>query len=373
MVQARAVDDLLTIGEFSERCGLSPKMLRTYAATGLLVPAGVDRFTGYRYYAPSQAGQARAIGLLRQAGRPLRDIASFLGRPAAERLDEWERELGAELTVRRRALAEARALLAPVLTGQGPASREPGPEAGRRFMAGSASATGTARSANQDAVLACGFACVVADGMGERGAVASLLAVEIVQAAFAVDRSAGGLARACRIANDSVWRRGTGNADAAMGTTVVAAGIVRDGDDEALAVAHVGDSRAYLLRCGNLRRLTEDHSLVTELVRSGELTGAAARVHPQRSLLTRALGMGPDPEPELTVIHPEPGDRLLLCTDGLFSEVLDDEIAAALAGGGEPAGTATGLTRLAAGRGGRDDISAVVMDLDGGPDDGQAG
>jgi protein phosphatase len=102
MAHARSVDELLTIGEFSQRCGLSPKVLRTYAAGGLLNPAAVDRVSGYRYYAPAQVRAASTIALLRRAGTPLRDIASFLARPAAARLDQldaWERELDAELTV----------------------------------------------------------------------------------------------------------------------------------------------------------------------------------------------------------------------------------------------------------------------------------
>src|ERR1700735_2473490 len=111
MAHARSVDELRTIGEFSLRCGLSPKVLRTYAADGLLTPAAVDRVSGYRYYAPSQVRAASTIALLRRAGTPLRDIGSFLARPAAARLDQldaWERGLDAEVAVRRRALRAVR-------------------------------------------------------------------------------------------------------------------------------------------------------------------------------------------------------------------------------------------------------------------------
>jgi PPM family protein phosphatase len=102
------VDELLTIGEFSQSCGLSARVLRGYAGIGLLPPVAVDRWTGYRYYAPVQIQQARVIGLLRQAGMPLRDIAELLADPAPARLDEWERSLGRELAARRQALAAAR-------------------------------------------------------------------------------------------------------------------------------------------------------------------------------------------------------------------------------------------------------------------------
>lgn len=128
MVQARTVDGLLTIGEFSDRCGLSPKMLRTYAAAGLLAPAAVDRVTGYRYYAPRQLHQARIIGRLRQAGMPVRDIASFLANLAIVHLDRWERDLDAEAAARRQALQEVRDWMRPAasaLTGSAPAGSAP--------------------------------------------------------------------------------------------------------------------------------------------------------------------------------------------------------------------------------------------------------
>jgi protein phosphatase len=359
--------DLLTIGEFSDRCGLSPKMLRTYAATGLLPPAGVDRGSGYRFYAPYQVHRARIIGLLRRAGTPLRDIASFLASPAAERLDQWHKDLTTELADRRQALEEVRACLPPALAGAGPdvqELRQEG-ESMTRLSTGSASNAGTMRSVNQDAVLAGDCVFAVADGMGERGQIASVLAVEILQACFTAAQTATGLVKACHSANRSVWRRAGEDTELTMGTTLTAAGIVSSGDGESLAIAHVGDTRAYLLRHGAVRRLTEDHTVVADLVRAGELTGAAARVHPRRSLLTRALGTGPDVEPDLVLVRPEPGDRLLLCTDGLFNELDDHEITAALAANSEPDGAAEQLIGTAARRGGQDDTSAVVIDTAG--------
>ena len=105
-VQAGPVDELLGIGEFSKRCGLSPKVLRTYAANGLLTPAAVDRASGYRYYAPGQIDDAQVIGLLRRAGVALVEIAAFLRQPTRARLQAWDERLSDEVRVRREALAE---------------------------------------------------------------------------------------------------------------------------------------------------------------------------------------------------------------------------------------------------------------------------
>ncbi|HEX3923769.1 MAG TPA: MerR family transcriptional regulator [Streptosporangiaceae bacterium] len=417
------MDDLLTIGEFSLRCGLSPKVLRTYAADGLLTPAAVDRVSGYRYYAPSQVRAASTIALLRRAGTPLRDIASFLARPAAARLDQlaaWQRDLDAELTVRRQALREVRASMTGVLPSAGAGgaggaggadeSAAPGRELANspacRFTAASATAAGRGRARNQDAVLLGDALFAVADGMGEHGDIASLLAVEILEAGFAADPTMAGLAAACRAASAAVWRRADQEAEATTGSTVTALAVLGAGgatprvDDSqrierkivhhdggpagaapsdhgatagppgsgrpALAVASVGDSRAYLRRDGVLRRLTQDHSLVAGLVRAGVLTEAEARTHPQRSLLTRALGTGPDVEPGLARVDHEPGDRLLLCTDGVFGALDSGEIDAALAAADRPGEAADELVRLARDRG-EDDVSVIVIDVGAGP------
>ena len=245
----------------------------------------------------------------------------------------------------------------------------------------------------------------VADGMGEHGDVASLLAVEVLDARFAADPTLAGLAAACRAANAAVWRRADQEAEATTGSTVTALAVLGPGggtlrvDDsqriqrkivrhdggpagaapsdhgatagppqpgQALAVASIGDSRAYLRRDGVLRRLTQDHSLVAELVRAGALTEDEARTHPQRSLLTRALGTGPDVEPSLARVDHQPGDRLLLCTDGLFGALDSGEIDAVLAAADRPGEAADELVRLARDRG-EDDVSVIVIDAGAGP------
>jgi serine/threonine protein phosphatase PrpC len=369
MAHARAVDELLTIGEFSDRCGLSPKVLRTYAADGLLMPAAVDRVTGYRYYAPSQLDVAGTIALLRRAGTPLRDIASFLAGPTAARLDEWERDLDAEVAARRQALADVRRSVSGATAPHDPAPEPDGGGSWPNLTAASASAAGRARARNQDALLLDDALFAVADGMGERGEVASLLAVEVLAARFAADRSPAGLAEACRAANRAIWRRAYQDAEVTMGSTVTAVAAVRAGAGGlALAVASIGDSRAYLSRGGVTCRLTQDHSLVAGLVRAGTLTEDEARAHPQRFLLTRALGTGRDVAASLVQVEHQPGDRLLLCTDGLFSELSEDEIGAVLTSAARLGDAADELVRLASGRGGDDDVSVIVIDASTSPD-----
>lgn len=364
------MEELLTIGEFSKGCGLSARVLRSYAGIGLLPPVAVDRWTGYRYYAPAQVQRAAVIGLLRQAGVPLRDIAGFLADPDPGRLDEWEHSLGQELASRRQALAAARRELLTLPAGAPrSAARATGQPEGR-LTAGSASVPGPARAANQDAVLADGDLFAVADGVGSGGRAASLLAVEVLRAALPKD--AGDTAtghhfgQACQAANRAIWRHagdgagGDADAQPTTGATLTAAAWT----GSALAIVHVGDSRAYLWRDQTLRRLTEDHTLVAGLIRDGQLTEEAARRHPQRALLTRALGAGPDVEP-FSVTVPAvfgPGDRLLLCTDGVTSVLTDEQLAAALRDPGPPGDVATALVQLALAHGGQDDTSAVVVE-----------
>jgi serine/threonine protein phosphatase PrpC/DNA-binding transcriptional MerR regulator len=351
------VDELLTIGEFSQACGLSARVLRSYAGSGLLPPVAVDRWTGYRYYAPVQIQQAKVIGLLRQAGMPLLDIAGLLTDPAPARLDAWDRSLGRELASRRQALAAARHELGALPPDLPPPSAAELPDQlPGHLVAGAASAKGPARDVNQDAVLAAGDLAAVADGLGPAGRTGSLLAVEVLCATLAAGASPVG---ACQAANAAIWRHTGDGAEAAMGATLTA--VTRAGS--ALSLVHVGDSRAYLLHDRTLRQLTEDHTLVAGLVRAGELTEDAARHHPQRALLTRALGTGPGIEPFSATITFAPGDRLLLCTDGVTSVLTGEQITAVLADPGPPAEAAAGLVQVALAHGGQDDTSAVVAEV----------
>jgi len=148
-----------------------------------------------------------------------------------------------------------------------------------------------------------------------------------------------------------------------MGTTLTAIALVDDGDEERLAIVNVGDSRAYLLQQGQLEQLTEDHSLVEQLVREGQLTPEEAQVHPQRSIITRALGLDPEVEVDSWELTPYRGDRLLLCSDGLTNEVSDEEIATTLRTVSNPEEAAQQLVDEARDHGGSDNITCVVVDV----------
>src|SRR5437870_10578968 len=148
-----------------------------------------------------------------------------------------------------------------------------------------------------------------------------------------------------------------------MGTTMTALALVEEDGEERLAVVNVGDSRAYLLQQGELSQLTEDHSLVEELVREGRLSPEDAIDHPQRSMITRALGLEPDVEVDSWQLLPFAGDRVLLCSDGLTNEISDDRIESTLRRLGDPQEAADELVRLARDAGGGDNITVIVVDV----------
>jgi PPM family protein phosphatase len=358
------VDSLLPIGEFSDQTGLSTRRLRTYAAEGVLVPAAVDPASGYRYYSPRQVRSARLIDALRQAGMPLADIKRLLSRPAQEDLDAWGRHLEADSTFRRRALELARRLLVESDEPTTPQRDESHQEVSTMTTLQTAGQTdkGPVRENNEDAFLASDRLAMVADGMGGHpsGEVASSVVAGVVRAAF-TGRSADELIAAIRAANWAIWDRAAGQAELeGMGTTVCAVGLI---DDGRLTVVNVGDSRAYLWHQGSLTQLTRDHSLTAELVERGEIRLEDAPEHPYHGILTRALGMGPEVEVDATTFDVQAGDRLLLCSDGLFNELTFTEIAGIIAGEEGLSSMAQHLVTNAVDHGGRDNVSAVVAEV----------
>ena len=205
-----------------------------------------------------------------------------------------------------------------------------------------------------------GWLCAVADGMGGHamGEVASSLAARALADAYY--SSLGGseaLRQAAVQANDVVYRASLDNPSyRGMGTTLTAAVIM----DRKIAVAHVGDSRAYLVHRGGIRQLTRDHTLVAELVRAGALTPEQARNNPYRNTLTRALGRQPTVEVDAGEEELEQGDILVLCSDGLFGSVGEQDIADVVSA--QPAQRAASLlVSLAKQRGGTDDVSVIVI------------
>jgi protein phosphatase len=209
---------------------------------------------------------------------------------------------------------------------------------------------------------------LVADGMGghSAGQVASELAAQASVSALRtlVDASASlteKLRYSVAAANREILATAQANPDlAGMGTTLVA---VLAGDDR-IALAHVGDSRAYLVTGGRIRQLTDDHSLVAELVRRREITETAARGHPHRHVLTRALGVRRTVEADLAELTPAAGDTFVLCSDGLTGLVHDDEIAKVVGGAEDLDAICARLVDLANDRGGEDNITIVLVRCD---------
>jgi len=238
-----------------------------------------------------------------------------------------------------------------------------------KLVVGSATDVGLVRSNNQDQLLVSPGLYAVADGMGGHaaGEVASSTAITALAAAFdATDQhTAGSLESAAKAANRAVWEQArTNRAMFGMGTTLVALAVVeREDGTNGLTVAHIGDSRLYVYRDGVLRQVTVDHSLVQELVDDGQISEAQAAVHPQRHVLTRALGVEPAIEVDIIELAPRHGDRYLLCSDGLPREVSDDQIAAVLSRFSNPVEAANELVAVANLRGGTDNITVVVIDV----------
>ena len=349
----------MSIGDFSARSGLSPKRLRSYAAIGLLTPAAVDPDTAYRYYSPGQLGDARLIDALRDAGIPLAEISVLLRERDPGRLAGWATRLRDDAERRHEALDQALALLSPGHTPTRPAT---GGRAMPYLDCAGRTDVGLVRENNEDAIVTGSRLVAVADGLGGHagGELASRMATELIAASFA-GGSLDELAAAVRAANWAVWERGSSTAETeGMATTVCAAGLVEDGG---LAVVHVGDSRAYLVRDGSLQRLTEGHTVAAQMVRDGELTAEEAVGPPHRVLLTRAQGVGPEVPLDTSSRPVGPGARLLLCSDGLFNHVPDDELAVLLAAGNSPQTAVDTLLELGLARGGEDNLSVVVADV----------
>jgi PPM family protein phosphatase len=224
--------------------------------------------------------------------------------------------------------------------------------------------TGRQRRANEDSLLARAPLFVVADGMGgaQAGEVASRIAVESFQSGLEdASRAELELAELARAANARIHDLSHSNAEqAGMGTTLTA---VYVGEEE-VAIAHVGDSRAYCLREGELLRLTDDHSLVDELMRQGRLTPEEAVEHPQRSVITRALGPEGTVEVDTRSFRARAGDIYLLCSDGLTTMLAEEQIRELLIANPRLRDAGEALIAAANEAGGRDNITVVLIRLE---------
>jgi protein phosphatase len=230
-----------------------------------------------------------------------------------------------------------------------------------KVVVGAATDVGRARERNEDSYLAMPPVFIVADGMGGHrgGNVASSLAMQVMSG-LSNGGTSEALAERVRQANNAILERARGDRSLqGMGTTITATSF----ENGNLHLAHVGDSRAYLLRDGRFQQVTTDHTLVHEMVKRQQITPEEAEHHPQRSILTRALGVDDGVEVDKIDIPVQAGDRILLCSDGLHSMVDEPTIAQVLQQEHDPQRAAEQLVAKANEAGGLDNITVVIMDF----------
>ena len=350
---------LLTIGAFARAATLTPKALRLYDQVGLLSPAAVDPESGYRLYDPEQLTQARLIAQLRRIGMPLAEIRTVCGlehAAAAEAITAYWQRVTADTAAR----ARLTALLVDHLAEGATTMSHAHPTLAVRYAAGCD--TGAVRESNEDAAYAGDRLLAVADGMrGPGGAAASAAAIDALKALELADVPAADLltmlAGAVTDADRTV--RELASDDRQPATTLTA--LLRSGSQ--LALVHVGDTRAYLLRGGELSLLTQDHTWVQTQVDQGKLDRDQAAAHPQRAVLVRALGAGRQVEADLALRTALPGDRYLLCSDGLSAVVDRAALQSALSAATDPDEAVQQLIGLAHAAGAPDNIACVVADV----------
>ncbi len=239
---------------------------------------------------------------------------------------------------------------------------------GRVLRAGVSTHVGRIRRVNEDSALARGKVFAVADGMGGHaaGEVASGIAVDAL--GELADRAAlrpEDILRQLRVANERILTSAARNPEqSGMGTTAAGVAVVTAGGSDHWAVFNVGDSRVYRHLAGRLSLVTVDHSEVRELIDAGIITPEEARRHPLRNVVTRSLGSEPYPTPDVWVFPPYPGERFIICSDGLPNEVDDDAIRTLVDENEEPAACAEALVGAAVEAGGRDNVTVVVVALD---------
>ena len=238
--------------------------------------------------------------------------------------------------------------------------------ASRRPVAtfGSRTDVGCIRDHNEDSLVVTPPLFAVADGMGGHaaGEVASEIAIDVLAQRAPEHLDAEALGQAVEEANlEVIAAASDGRGREGMGTTLTAAMV----EGERLVIAQVGDSRAYLLHQGSLQQLTRDHSLMADLIEAGQITPEEAKTHPNRSVITRALGSNPNMHPDIYEINVHAGDRLMLCSDGLSSMVEDEDIERVMAHTSDPQRCAAQLVNEAIAAGGYDNVTVIVTDIQG--------
>jgi PPM family protein phosphatase len=388
--------NLLTIGEFARAARLSPKALRLYDDLGLLRPHAVDSWSGYRYYAPDQLDRARLIAWLRRLGMPLARIGAVVDLPPAEAaagVTAFLEVCEAEFSERQRLAQFLIGYLSEGTTAAMTASTSSGALAVNYAYGAD---QGLVRDRQQDAAyagplllgVADGLALrpearpmlfAVADGCGPNGDRASALVIDALRghepSALFPPEAREALSAAAPVPADVL----NALSDVVAGAVSSVRSLVLDGDNATgstltamyltgsqLALVHIGDSRAYLLRDGGLFQITHDDSVTQAMVDAGQLTPEEAASHPQRSLLVKAIcATGDEAQtPALSLHDARAGDRYLLTTDGLTTalpvpavrEVLRD---ASLS----PQAAVDRLIALANEAGGPDNIACAVADI----------
>jgi PPM family protein phosphatase len=244
-----------------------------------------------------------------------------------------------------------------------------------RVRSGSATDVGRVRDHNEDSLIARGMVFAVADGMGGHaaGEVASRIAVEALSTL--VDHPptrTEDVADVLREANDGILRSQERDPEQrGMGTTVAGLTVVDAGGREHWVVFNIGDSRVYRLADNRMSMVTRDHSEVRELMDAGLIDAAEAARHPMRNVITRSLGSDPAPSPDVWVLPPTPGERFIVCSDGLSNELDDREIMLVARQYDDPQIAADQLVAAAVRAGGRDNVTVVVVAVDAGADDGE--
>ncbi len=236
------------------------------------------------------------------------------------------------------------------------------------IRSGAATDVGRVRQVNEDSVLAAGRLAAVADGMGGHAAgdVASRLAIQsLEQLLFAPGQlTTDEVLRAIDRANQEILDAAVSHPRASgMGTTLAGVAVVGLGGTDHFLIFNIGDSRVYRYADGALVQVTVDHSEVQELVSVGLLTAAEAQSDQRRNIVTRSLGSDPAPQPDTWFLPPNPGDRFLVCSDGLTTELSDDDIERRMASHAPPQVVADDLVAAALEAGARDNVTAIVIDL----------
>ena len=350
---------LLSIGAFAHASRLTPKALRLYDELGLLRPAYVDPASGYRFYDPAQLERARLVAWLRRLGMPLariRVVAELPPRQAADQVAAYWAQVEAD-TAQRRDLA---AFLIASLSGR--TAIMPGAQETLAIRYAARSDIGQVRETNQDSAYAGSRLLAVADGMGsagDRASAAVIDALKPLEAALPAGDLLNALEHAVGQASTAVGSLAdAGDSGGQTGTTVTA--MLWSGSQ--LALVHIGDCRAYLLRDGDLFQITHDHTVVQSLLDEGRITPAEAASHPQRSLLLRAIDGG-SVDVDTSLHDARAGDRYLLCSDGLTSVVAAAVIRDTLRSAAGPGQAAGRLIEAANAGGAPDNVSAVVADV----------